>query len=486
MHWLGVASPTTIVLVYRASSNVNCYAQVGSEVSSSVLADTSVNDGLVRLEVTGLTANTSYTYTIFADGAQVATGTCNTLPATGGRWSIAVISCWQHLNEVGNWVKDVLDAHDPPVGLVYFGGDTPYTNAPTTATPVDGYGETIAGCEAEINAIATDGGALADFDYSLAANADAVRDVMYAHHRSFRRTPGVKKVIERYNTLWAASDHEYPGNGTNRGDYTALNEGIADVVANATQMTDLMLICREAYNAYHIGNPPNVSAYAQGAFGDYEQVYWNHRVNDDVEIFGIEDVWLRDSSAADKADRVLYGDDQLDWLTAAMGSSTATFKPILTPTPAVGGNQTFAKESGPHPQTADASDDGERDLLFRMLDDQSGVVMMSGDIHHTFLSVHNGVAVFNACPLSSSQNNGTADNNKYDSGAVWWNDGLGNGVAWDSNTGTWNGVIGFLDFEPSVNRMYVRFYHQRRDSTFTIGYVAAGSNALTYPRTRIA
>ena len=164
MHWLGANTQTSVAVCYRATADVECYAVVGEAQSPAVTADTSVNDGVIRLDVTGLLPGQTYDYRIYQGDALMASGQCDTLPPSGTPFAIAYLSCLFHNQDSAEWVADSIAAHPVPVRLVVFQGDTPYIDVPTTEQAM--WGETSRGLlhwiRARIDSVA--GGVVANYD----------------------------------------------------------------------------------------------------------------------------------------------------------------------------------------------------------------------------------------------------------------------------------------------------------------------------------
>lgn len=417
MHWLGAPYTDRVIICYRATESVVCYATVGDKRSESVSADTSVDDGIVRLEITGLEPDTEYNYQIFQDGTQVASGTVNTIGHSG--YAIAYMSCWQ-INNAPTWwvyetIRDYEERFGVPVRVVIFQGDTPYIDIPLN-------GETFTIGEVEYRGLANyiadeliAPGAVADFDYSDENNKADILAQYHKGNRAFRSWAMVKAIIERWPTLWQADDHEYVGNDLNYDDFETSNDS-ETVVANQTQHRALMDICREGYRAWRKGNPPNSDANNDSNFDDDDQTYWRLPLPLSVEIFATDNIYYANSESNNGTNaKKMVGDTQKAWLTGQVASSSATFKIWSTTGTLSGVWGAAALMRDAHPQTATAEHDGERDEIIKSLAATPTVFAISGDTHHSTISVHNGVHCFCSCPVASTR----AEFSGYSDGRIW-------------------------------------------------------------------
>ncbi|MEQ8231222.1 MAG: alkaline phosphatase D family protein, partial [Gammaproteobacteria bacterium] len=447
--------------------------------SESGVADPAVDDGVVRHVVPGLAPGRTYEYEIVQAGARVGAGLCDTLPVAGTPFAIAYLSCLFHNQDTAEWVADALAAHPVPVKLVVFQGDTPYIDVPTTEQAM--WGETSRGLlhwiRARIDSEA--GGVVANYDYTDPTERALIKAQAYNVHRAFRRTPGVKRIIERYATIWQADDHERPGDNVTRDDYAQMNSTGSPpvvIVANNDQNNEVFDICREAFQAYYIGNPSNGDANNDSNYDDDDQTYFRLRCNDDLEMLFVDTTEYK-TKAADAADvRKIVGDTQRAWLTAQVAASTATSKLISSPAALSGVWRTAAEETAAHPQTADGSDAGERDVIMQALEGFNVLAWIAGDLHHTHVSMHNGIPCIECCPVRAtfSQAAGGWDAD----GRLYLRGGTGN-VGSDRN-----GIFGIVDIHPDG----MQHWQVERWGMFKrrAGRQYAGSNALVYEPVKVA
>lgn len=480
LYWLGANTQTTACVCYRATANGTVAVTCDGRTFTAD-ADTDVLDGVVRIDVTGLRAGQDYAYSISQGGAVKGAGTLSTIPADGEAWSVAFLSCWRHDIQSGEWVAEAIADHSPPVKLVMLIGDCPYMDIPFTEREL--YGITRLGLSDYIRSriVATAGGTTANYDYDDADERALILRNYYDGQRSFRAAPGVRDIIRRYATIWQGDDHEVPGNDANREEAPVgdlVNERAA-ISANATQTGKIFDICRLGMQPYYIGNPSNADADNDGSYADDRQSYFRLPASVDLELFCLDTTNYKTTSADAAGARKIVGDTQRAWLVGRVAASEATFKVISSPATLAGVWATAAQENGVHPQTADGNDIGERDTMMKALDDEVGVVFVAGDLHHTHVSIHNGIACVDVSPVAST--NSTAKN--YNDGKVYARNGVLNGN--DGAAGNWNGQLGFVDV--AADKLTVRrFSLYDRGGEFTVGEIAAGSNTLTHSAARVA
>lgn len=475
VYWLGLhESPTNSVRIcYRAEANVDCYATVGTRRSSTVTANTSVKNGIVRLDVTGLRPGQTYDYAIYAGGALIATGQCDTLPESG-EFGVAFLSCMRHDWDWSLWCYEAVRDHSPGVKVVIFQGDTPYMDVPQVQNKRIG-GEVVEWglqrfLDQRINAVA--GGVAADYDYTDPTERALIVERYHTLMRLYRQIPGVRDIIRRYATVWQADDHERPGDNANREDIATLNDGLT-VVGNTTQADQIFAICRECFQAWFQGNPANADADNDSNYDDDDQTYFRCRINEDIELFAIDTTEYKTSESDAAADRKIVGDTQLDWLLARVAASPSTFKLISSPASIHGIWLTASQNISVHPNTADGTDNGERDTMFKALDDETGVLFVCGDLHHTAISIHNGIAAFTSSPTASTR----SASNSYADGRIWLRGGPG-------NPGQYMGQMGFIDV--SAERLALVNFDLYGGGERPMGYIEAGSNELQFERTGVA
>ena len=317
-YWIGDLTQNTAAIVYRATSNGDVTVTVNGSTTSAMAADTDVDDGLVRIDVTGLSANTTYTYSINLDGVEQVSNSFKTPGANTVK--IAFLSCFKDM--ATNALFDVIAEYDPHILVLI--GDVPYmdTNFGTARTR---WGITRKG--------------ISDYIFSDSPTDAEITRNLYDGHLFIRRHPGLQREIRRRGTLWAASDHEAPGNDGSPSDTGAWGvNGTKTIVANDTENQDLWTLCRNAYAAYYMGNPANADANNDSNFDNDRQTYFRTKVNDNTEIFMLDALWYIDPEQAYgggpySGDRAILGATQKAWLETQLAATTADFKPLFTERP---------------------------------------------------------------------------------------------------------------------------------------------------------
>ena len=89
-YWNGGSTPTTVRVMVRDTTNGAVSLVIGGQTITGTIA-TTVNDGVVMLEATGLTPGTTYPYTISSPNGGAA-GEHKTQPASGPT-TLGVVSC---------------------------------------------------------------------------------------------------------------------------------------------------------------------------------------------------------------------------------------------------------------------------------------------------------------------------------------------------------------------------------------------------------
>ncbi|MGF1547519.1 MAG: alkaline phosphatase D family protein [Thiotrichales bacterium] len=118
-----------------------------------------------------------------------------------------------------------------------------------------------------------------------------------------------------------------------------------------------------------------------------------HAAIEDVELFLLDNRFHRDDdNAPDVPGKAMFGDAQLAWLQRALAESRATFKLI------VGGSRLLAEPISAQRRGGEGWHNfpHEREAFLRWLREAriDGVVMVSGDVHYTYLSAHERPGVY--------------------------------------------------------------------------------------------
>ena len=450
--WLGNNGANWATVVCRSDATATVAITCdGNQYTGN--ADTSINDGVVSITVTGID---DVRRPYYVDG--VYGGTLRAKRQTGPWW-LASGSCWSS-TRLDQIAQELLTKHD--LDGLFLLGDLPYCNGAQTL-----YGETTVNVTASI--------------------ANATNPANYlAHHRQVRLMPGLKDLMRHVPSYYMADDHEYPWDNARYPDraspdgtgLTFWQTSPLEAQPTATQqnLDDAWDASRAAITAYATGLPTNTDAGI-----DSDALYCRDTIGP-VEWF------LTDScgygsvpTAPDDSSKTHLGAAQKAWLIDRISASSATFKLWVTPKQFWQGgsnNDTWAYASGAFPgyQTE------LKEILFD-LRNVTGLLAVGGDQHRFTdqqaaagdLGVgYPAISCLVGCPSSSDQNTvtytGYADNIKY-------RDNAGN-----SAPGRLENVYALLKIEPEK---ISRYWYTSRRGLVSRGYIPAGSNQVQYQRARI-
>lgn len=448
LFWNGVQGATTATLVVRATADGTVLWNIdGRHVTAE--AATATQDGLVRLDVTGLAPGTAYRYTVTEPGGGSGSGSIKTFPESGPV-TLAFGGCNDEQKGGGF-------AFLEPLGVQAFImlGD-------------EGYNED------------------ALFDTALAAQDIGEH---YLLHRGPRLVGFQKRAMAKVGMGWVYDDHDLFSNDLT-GDLTDMNTKLGNQGRSYTltsEQADAAIVAAgQAAVAYSLGNPPNTDAEADdGAF------YFRFTAGN-VEVFVLSQVMpflpseLTDLRPDNDGSSALLGTNQTAWLKARLLASTATFKLILSP------KQTLSATNN----NPDSWSNGYTDLtgLLEWIDASgvTGVIWGCSDYHspniHAAIKTTAGelaatghgfdhVAV-TPCPMQRIDD-------VRDCGA------FGTATRWGVDAATFperennNDLQCFGLVETTESYIQISAHRSRNGSKmFGPVRVAAGSNALTYPATR--
>jgi alkaline phosphatase D len=365
---------TVVWLQTRRPSRVQIRFWPQGDPASARVSDeartTEAGDLIARFTLSDLAFGTRYDYEVYVDGRRVA----RDYPTT-----FQTQAMWQYRSE------------PPPVRVAI--GSCAFVNDALFDRPNDIYGRNM-----EIfRAIAAERPDamlwLGDNVYFREPDFFSERTMRYryAHTRSLADMQPLLASTHHY-AIW--DDHDF---GTNDSDRTY-------------RMRDTSLRIFKDYWA----NPTYGTSETAGVFGRFE---WA-----DVEFFLLDDRYHRTPNRHETDPRrAMFGGAQLEWLMAALASSRATFKFVA------GGNQmlnpmTLYEAFGRFP--------AEQKRLFEFLRTAkvSGVVLLSGDRHHTELIRRTDITPyplydFTSSPLTSgTHRNDKEENNPARVAGTWVND----------------------------------------------------------------
>ncbi|MFD5083382.1 alkaline phosphatase D family protein [Kitasatospora sp. NPDC058406] len=329
---VGDVSETTARIWARPGVNRVAYPIWSCQVSGGAVnqpADRTImadNDETVLFDVTGLTPDTDYTFTITCttpDAPSVPlTGKFRTAPVSSAATKV-ILGVGSCAHSISNPVwKQILDSQCE--GFVML-GDTPYADRGLSFK-----------------------GGTPPTDTEVLTKARRT-------HREFLAAPGIDNLVRSMPVWGTWDDHDYGANGS---DGTFVKKDLfrqvfVDYRANAS-----------------FGHATNGTQAVTGR-GPGEGIYTSFR-RGPVEVFLIDPRWFSNSGSNP---RVCMGSVQKDWLFGKLKASTAKFKLLAS-------GMTWYDKAGPE------SDDwftyqAERAELFKHIRDNNikGCVLLSGDIH---------------------------------------------------------------------------------------------------------
>lgn len=443
--WLGENGSDWATVICRSNATATVTVTCnGRDFTGS--ADTSVNDGIVEITVTGLT-DTRVAYSV--DG--VAGGTLRAKKSRGPYW-VASGSCWSKVR------PDMLAyalLRDYDLDAYFALGDFPYCNTGSTAL-----GETTVNVTSSI------------------ANATNASNYL-AHHRQQRRVPGIKELMRSVPFVYMADDHEYMVDNARRDlDWWQNNPDAAESqpTATAQNLTDAWAAARAAIEAYATGNPVNTDAGI-----DSDALYTRFTVGP-AEFFLLDCInYGTRPDAADDASKTMLGASQKAWLIAAILASTATFKVIVSPKQFWrGGTNTdawHAHDINPGYQT-------ELKEILYAIRSVTGVMAVAGDQHRysdQFVAAgdlgagYPAMSCFVGCPTTVDPN--PTSYVGYDSQIVMRDNGR-NSVP----TSREDFAVALLKISDTTVERYLLTTLR---GLMPLGYIEAGSNDVQYARPKI-
>lgn len=442
--WLGVpTTDETAVVVCRSDSTGPVTITYAGQPFTGI-ADTSINDGVVAIEITGV-ADTRQPYLV--DG--VAGGTLRARKGSGP-WYVASGSCWQRDRHDGLAMK-LLEEYD--LDLYVALGDFPYANSG----------------HANLYGISSTG-----VTGSLAANQNAT--FYLEHHRQTRRVPGIKDLMRSVPFLYMPDDHEYPYDNacppdSNGGaSHLLWRAGVTGAGAGTyAEFQAAWAAATSAIDAYCTGNPANPDAGI-----DADAQYTRFKLGP-MEIFLLDACRYRTAyNATDDASKTMLGANQKAWAKAKLPASTASFKAIF------GGKQFF--QGGGNGDTWLAYVTERNELLYGWRN-VVGMFAVSGDQHYASDqyveadALGAGYPAFSClvgCPTNVNLNPTSVTG--YPVGIAWKLSGR-----YVQDPHPQENVVALLKVEDAK---VSRFLYSSCRGLIHRGYIEAGSNQVQYPQQR--
>jgi len=363
------ATETTAAVFYRGLSNGVLTLVCNGQTFTGDTISTAVGDGTGLVTATGLSAGTSYPFTMYLAGVSVATGTLRTAPAAGSTFTIGFGFCWKYYRPSIATMALQEKFGDQLAGFV-FCGDFPYLDD-TLTTNYTRNGETIR-----------------DVGYEMIADptAEAVaRASIYAHHRFYWQIQGVPDLMHAVPSYICPSDHDV-GPGDNW-DYTIAKANAYHTWATTQGQVDNMgLWCQQAMRqAYYKGNPSNSDAHNDASWSANEQTYFAFDWGDATIIVldGATDCnWIN----------AIWGTEQTAWLKATLLASTKTFKIVISPE--------MMTEFSSNLHTINPEIESVFDYV--VAQGITGVVFGTGDIHIPAIFSYQNISVVRAGPAGQT------------------------------------------------------------------------------------
>ena len=461
-RYLGIPTTTSANLIVRSPvAGIVTLRCAGQTITAN--ADPAVDDGLVRLDVVGLRPDGRYSYTVTLPDGETATGILKTFPEPGIRpVKIGWFSCTKNTYAPGLYplLKKNLDALICVGDEIYTEGDFTYSDFNLTSPTTD-------------MTHATD------------------PSVYASYYRLARSYVPIRQLIESVPYGVVHDDHEFAVNDI---DWRLSQfQKAMPFVTSAADMQAVIDAGAQATWWYSKGNAPNTDSGV-----DNNPFYFRFRAGP-AEVFVIAcAVHGYDPSAADRLvrpDRTVAGGSHLglkqkQWLLNSLANSDAPIKVIMSPK--MTDEAEFSNSDG---WNTTAWWDEFLEIGQAIHDAvgwkrPGGVIWCCGDFHspgvHARYAGENGstfdhVAV-TACPSGQDQTGVRNSGNAGPYTRKWFNDGTGSGGV-SSGYGHWLRNSGMLE----ITEEYVEASIILADGTiWWSGRVYAGSNAMSYPETKLA
>ncbi|MDH5612215.1 MAG: alkaline phosphatase D family protein [Gammaproteobacteria bacterium] len=348
--WLGDAGVDSASVVLRSDTNGAITAS--KSFSGDTVADTSIEDGLVRIDFANVVADESVDITISG----------STITAQLKLMPVDTPFCigWYSCMEIGLRMiagNQMINKHNV---VASFGeGDLPYVENNIAHWGVSKVGASKSGGQTQANAS--------------------------AHYRAFMRNPGVKYLSQNAPFFRMGDDHEWPGDDWDHTVANANDQGLTFTLQS--EVDDLFDKFNKALTGYQKGNPQNSyptataqkpsNADAGTDVNNYPPSYFRKRIGN-AEFFMLDCISHRNPIAAvDDENKHMLGSVQEALLLSALSDSTADFKFIVSSKVFFAAASTFAnQDSWAWYQT-------RRDVILDYIRDNNitTVAILSGDQH---------------------------------------------------------------------------------------------------------
>lgn len=430
---------TTAVIWARSTVNGVMSVVANGQTYTGDTLDTSVDDGCGVVELTGLSPDTAYEYTVYAGTTEIGSGELHTMPPTGSTFTLGFGTCAWFI--IGPTPLLALIEKFPDLRGFGWLGDQVYTSMPEGGGSVTTYGETVRAVE-----------------YINPTDEAVSKDMIFKYYRAYWQQSGTRQILKRMANWFVGDDHDH--NVGNDWDNTRIDtvNYFHTWTASLSEALDMNQWHDDCLRAYCKGNP------------NWPNFYFNVRINDDVELIFIDCVAYRDAS--DGTGTTIMGATQKQWFKDTLEQSTATFKIVMSNKNLWGGADDWSK----YPT--------EQAEIVSFIGNMSGwavpggVIWCSGDIHYPYVSYLESACV-NICssPLAT--------------GYAVPGDGFGGNRIWKSNGYPSNATNGGK-FKTAA---YIRVHGSERlefglideqGNTRWSGNVYPGSNELVYDEKKVS
>lgn len=434
--WLGLhPSPSSAVRICSRSNTTETVSLSLGGTTYTAEADIDVDDGNVVFNVTGLTSNSKFPFTLSSTNSH--TGTAKTAVSGNESFEFIVGSCWQLTRE---WDHG-LELAKKDYAFFCAEGDQVYIDQPaggsttTNPGPLTLRGETLQ----SISWLSDDlGREPTDAEYM---------ETYYQKYRAFFRAKGYEAVIRSTPHIQTTDDHTWPGNdpACNAGRQYAVGEkvgglnylrgttsaGVTNAAGNfCNSQADADKHWQfgiDAQRAYGKGNPesPDVGSRTEYPYPrlNAEKLYYDFVIGA-LHVFVLECCAFRDTSmeelidpyTADRNGKLdtdptkrmldMYADDPVEeqwtWLTEGLKNSTSKLKCILSSKETIGSQDAWqmflTDQSRLLSFLDDAVNGGNPDGWV----EPGGCFVISGDVHRGSIQYDeaNEHLQIRACPAS--------------------------------------------------------------------------------------
>lgn len=392
--WIGLhETPTTAIkLAARCDSNGALTAVVNGTTYTGTTINTSTNDGVGVVDITGLTPDTQYSISLNQDGDSK-TATVSTAPSdTDGVWDFCVGSCMFHNSTRNPGTMAMVDWK--PVFIANL-GDFIYMNSDVQPA----WGESPA-------------------NYNTNLTTATTTENYYAQWRQGYRHPA-SDYMRDVPSFIMPDDHEFPSDDWDHSIANISDPGFNNPCSFVTLQSEVDAIWNSANQAsisYTLGNPDHIDSEtpdappASGqAASNYPVRYFRFTVGP-IDFICLDNISHRSSvrQTPDDATKTMLGANQKQWLKDILAASTATYAVIFC-TKKTWNNEGDNTDAW-FPSGANVGYTTERGEIESYIDAKSGwantnlsVIWFTGDTHiaNVIENTSTQHLCVNGCPLGA-------------------------------------------------------------------------------------